>query len=520
MPPSTDKDIVSQNAKEALVGGCHQISFSTRDADSPLPVNVSYRSPSGATYAANGWAKADGSIHARFYVSEPGKWTWEAKSAAGRGIATGEFAASDANLPGKLRVSSEDSRQFRFSNGEPYLHLGDNAFRLLAPEEPRWQAYIDQAAQAGFTKLRAWLPGAEDDAGCFYDSRRVRLDLRFWDAVDERLLYALKRHPRLQFQLILFARDRGELERYEEGDALTHLAARYAMQRLAPLPNVHWSLASDVDLVKDSAVTLQALSQLGKYVRENAPPDTLITCGQTRFSRFLFDKEPWCSMGSLGSLGQVNGEVAAEHRALTSKPLALDEDRSEHGHSPLHPRYYFRRLFWAQLLSGAHPTYEGLNTRHPSGMNHRSGIYGYYDACHSGRLRRGADDLLHIRSFFNTLGINLEGWVPDDGIGGNKPLLVKAMRARAGNACILYVANPDAFAGHSGKAGAGLYTDAAAQASETFTTFSVELPFPSGIARWFSPSAGQWRGEIAFSKPSTILITPEPGDWTLWVERT
>src|SRR5690606_20161023 len=134
--------------------------------------------------AACGWAKSDGSIHARCYVSEPGEWMWEAKSSAGRGIATGVFRAEPSKLPGKLLVSSSDSRQFRFSNGEPYLHLGDTALRLLAPDEPRWQAYIDQAAQAGFTKLRVWLPSAEEDAGCFYDSRRARLDLRFWDAVD------------------------------------------------------------------------------------------------------------------------------------------------------------------------------------------------------------------------------------------------------------------------------------------------------------------------------------------------
>ncbi|MDQ8201672.1 DUF4038 domain-containing protein [Pelagicoccus sp. SDUM812003] len=523
MSSSTDQDIISDGSETALRGGCHELTFSSEHvvtAKIPsLPIQLTYSLPSGVKISARGYAVGDGHAKARCYVPEAGEWSWEAKNAFGKGIASGRFFADESKLPGKLQVAPADQRQFRYASGDPFLHMGDTAWRLFSPEEKNWKAYIDQAGQAGITKVRAWLSGNGSSVASYFHPQRKQLDLAFWDEVEHRLRYALTRFPHIQFQLNLFGNDREELVRYEEGDPLTHLAIIYCLERLSSLPNVHWSLACEIDPTKDNAVVLQALSRLGKTVFEQAPWHSLITCGQPRFANFLFDREKWCGMTSLSSLGQVTGEIAQTQRPLTGKPIVLEEDRAEYASPPLQPRYYFRRLFWGLLLSGAHPSYQGLDTARET-AGHRSGIYGYYDACHAGRLHHGAHDLLHIHGFFRETGISLQGWVSDDSLGGSNPLLVKSMRSQQSDQCIIYVANPDAHEGHSGKDGKGFYSDLNASPSDIFTTFSLDLPFGSGAARWYSPSTGQWRGEVAITKPSTIFLTPEPGDWILWIQKS
>ena len=520
--PAVQKEILALNAERALLHGCHQVTFARETVEnpknSPLPIQVTYSQPSGIKTTVRGFTLASGDVHARCYVSEPGAWGWEAKSATGKALSNGYFVATEASLPGKLRISREDSRQFQYANGSAFLHIGDTAHRLLDPDEKNWSSFIDQSAQAGFTKIRVTLSKSPDNLSGLYDPLRRELNLSFWDEAEKRLIYALVRHPHIQFQVNLFAFDRPELERYEEGDHLTHIAVRYALERFGSLANVHWCLASAIDPAKDSAVILQAVSRLGKALQEQSPWRSLTTCGQPRFAPFLFDGESWCDMTSLSSVGEVQGEIAQQHRPTTSKPIVVDEDRAEHAYAPLQPRYYFRRLFWSLLMSGAHPTYEGLNTALSSG-SHQTGIHGYYDACHASRLKMGAHDFLHIHAFLRTLETSLEGWIPDDSIGGNKPLLVKSMRSPNSNQCILYIANPDAHEGHSGSKGAGFYSDQNAAAAEIFTTFNMDLPFDNGVARWYKPSTGSWNGEVEITKSSTTFLTPEPGDWVLWVTR-
>lgn len=519
----SDQEILSSGSQTAHRGGCHALEFSGEHvvtAKIPtLPLHVTFTLPSGARISARAFARNDGKAIARCYLPEAGDWTWEAKNSLGKGVASGRIHVEESNLPGKLRTSQKDSRQFQYDNASAYLHLGDIAEALLSPSQTNWKAYIDQAAQVGFTKIRVSLPESKNSTANFYDPKRKQLNLPFWDEVEKRLLYALSHFPKIQFQLNLFAQDREELERYEEGDPLTHLVVSYIIERFSPLANVHWSLASEIDPAKDSAVTLQALSRLGKAIHENAPWYSLITCGQPRYAPFLFDREKWCSATSLASLGQVDGSFVQDNSKLTSKPLVLDQDRAEYQLAPLVPRYYFRRLFWSVLLSGGHPTYQGLDTS-GQGTGHKSGIIGYYDACHAARLQAGADDFLHIHAFFRDTAINLAGWVPQDSIGGNKPLLAKAMRSPESDACIVYIANPDSYAGHTGKNGIGFYSDQNASGSDIFTTFNLELPFGKGIATWFNPRTGKWNGEIEITKSSSIFLTPEPGDWILWIQRS
>ena len=318
----------------------------------------------------------------RCYVNEEGLWSWEAKNLEGRCIETGSFSVVNSPLPGKLRISSSDPRQLQYDIGRWYLNFGDNAYRFLSLEESRWKAYIDQAAQAGFNRIRTWLCQSPES---LFQTDRKRLDLSAWDKIDERLAYGLQRHPEIQFEIILFGPDPEELQRFGEGELGAHSAFRYAIERFGPLPNVHWSIASGYS---------------------ESDPET-----------------------------------------------------------------------------------------------------------------NGAHDLLPIKKFFSDTEAILENWSPNDALSGNNPLLVKSMLSEDSSKCIAYVANPETFAAHSPDGYDGMHSDQISDASETFTTVTLELPFSSGTAKWYNPNTGEWKGEAEITKNSTTLLTPEPGDWVVWVER-
>lgn len=514
MDGQSARDSIISSKNVALVRGCHEISFAKTDEPlNELPLIVAYTLPSGAVKISRGFATSDGTMKARCYIAEEGLWKWEAKTLAGRGLGTGEFQAIQSPLPGKLRISKADRQQLQFESGKWYLHFGDNAYRFLANSETRWKSYIDQAAQAGFNRIRTYLDPSD---GSSSKAEGKRLDLQSWDAMEERLVYALKRHPEIQFELILFDDDADALLRFGDGDLLSHLRLRYAIERFAPLPNVHWSLARNLSV--ENEATQSALLMAGESLFANDPWNSLITVAGKRFDPPAFAKTKWQSMLSLSSLGQVTGEAILAERSKYAKPILLVEDRGEHRYEPRFPRFYFRRLFWGVLLSGGLPTYSGLNTDASSDRN-RNGIEGYYDSCNRGHLRFGAHDLLKIKKFFSDTQISLENWKPDDPHSGANPLLVKSMISSDESQCIAYIANPESFAGHNPARYEGMHSDQISDASPTFTTFTLELPFSSGKAKWFNPSTGEWTGSADVTKHSTTLLTPTPGDWVVWVKR-
>jgi len=514
MKDPSNRDPIISATRVAQLGGCHEISFPAKDSDCPdLPLIVAYTLPSGAIKKTRGFTTADGLMKARCYLNEEGVWAWEAKNLEGRCIETGTFHTHSSGLPGKLKLSQKDPRQLQYDNGKWYLNFCDNAFLFLSTEETRWKAYIDQAAQAGFNRVRTWLfPSTE----ALFRKDRKRLNLPAWDEIDQRLSYTLQRHPEIQFELILFGPDIEELKRFGDGDPSIHSALRYAIERFAPLPNVHWCLADGIG--EQETDLNEALLRAGEAITGNDPWNSLISACGERFGPPLFQDQKWLSFQSIASLGQVTGEAVIGIRKAHPKPVALAQDRGEQEHAPRFPRYYFRRLFWGTLLSGGLPSYCGLITSEPFDRNRR-GIEGYYDACNSGRLRFGAHDILQIKKFFADTGISLENWSPNDAISGNNPLLAKTAISGEQNECIAYVANPEAFAGHNPDGYEGHYSDESSDTCETFTTVTLELPFSSGSIKWYNPMTGDWKGEAEITKSSTTLLTPEPGDWVVWAKR-
>jgi hypothetical protein len=229
----------------------------------------------------------------------------------------------------------------------------------------------------------------------------------------------------------------------------------------------------------------------------------LLTNHQSRFAGYHFVNAPWSDIITLEDLDQVTGELILTYRDSADKPVVLDEDRYETYREPDHPRYFFRRLMWASLLSGGHSTYGGFRTyeAHAVPENGKDtadvrGIQGYYDGSIT---LSGGNDFVHIHRFFEDARIALAGLVPDDDFTGGDPSRIKCIRDE--KVCVIYLANPD----HP--------SPDKARASEKIP--QVQVLLSGATARWFNPSTGKWYDGFQLGKGTQTLRAPSGGDWVL-----
>ena len=352
----------------ALQRGVWQVDFETKDREADpwfgADLRVVFTRPDGTEVAAEGYFAGTNTWSCRAYVAQPGNWTW--RSVANRPALdgrSGAFTVRPSDLPGKLRKHPDDPRQFALDNGEWFLHLGDTGYRFLVDTEPEWKAYVDQAAEAGFTKIRAWTCRSRGGVEAYFTGDRGALDLAFWDEMERRLVYALERHPRLQIQFILYGEDTAELLRYGAGDRMAHLVARYAQARFSAFPNVHWCISNDRFITAKPGpnnVAPGIIDRIGRDLRAREPWGTLLTNHQRRFEGYSFVEAEWSDIITLEDRDQAAGARILEYRARAKDdPVVLDEDRYGLYISPRHDRFFFRRLMWASLLGGGHATYGG-----------------------------------------------------------------------------------------------------------------------------------------------------------------
>ncbi|MFM9327135.1 DUF5060 domain-containing protein [Paenibacillus mesotrionivorans] len=496
-----------------------------------VDLKVEFTLPDGSIILADGFYDGGNCFRARAYACRCGVWRWRSLSShPDMDGQAGEFAVHPSLLPGKLRIHPRDPYQFAYDNGEWFLHIGDTGYRYLASAEAGWQEYLDQAAACGFTKIRTWFSLGRSDVKNLLEHNRKRLNLAYWQEMDRRLAYAWSRYPRVMLQLIPFGEDLEEVLNYGEGEEGARLILKNAIARFSAYSNVQWCFSNDLQLESsfsgkseragqeremEMADRLKtSINRVGGDSAVMEPWGTLRTNHQSRFSGYSFLDAPWSDLITLEDLGQVDGAALLHYRSLSAQPAVLDEDRYESWRAPCHPRYFFRRLMWASLLSGGHATYGGLRTWDAYDGD-LCGMQGYFKACGDGKLSEGAHDFVHIHRFFRETGLSLAGMIPDDGAAGADPLRWKACRDQAGCTWIIYLANPDQYEGHAPDGFDGLYTDELAAPS--CEPASVALPayvLANAVSAWYNPSTGQWI-EADGSKP--VMISPGGGDWVLLV---
>jgi hypothetical protein len=473
---------------------------------------VSFTRPDGSIVRVDGFYDGGRTFRARAYCDAEGRWMWtSASNAQGLDGRKGMFEVVASKLPGKLRRHPQDPYQFAYDNGDWFLHIGDTGYRYLARSEPMWKQYIDQAAQKGATKIRAWYCESRGGVEALFAEGRRGMDVSYWQEMDRRVAYALQRHPRVMFQLIPYGEDTAELLRYGKDDPMARLVARYAQARLSAFPNVTWCISNDREIVPDGRpvkgrqVPAGIIDRIGRDMAAREPWGTLLTNHQARGTGYAFAGAPWSDIVTLEDIDQVHGKILLDYRARAKVPVINDEDRYELYKSPRDPRYFFRRLMWASLLSGGHATYGGLKTYEAFDGADR-GVQGYFDAKKEGKLAGGADDFVHIHRFFSESGLTLVGLKPDDAAAGGDPLRWKCSRDE--RTVIIYLANPDGRKPESDRPAA------------LAPAVSINLPERDFASRWFSPSTGRFSPEPSptIGGGAVELRAPGGGDWVLLLQ--
>lgn len=516
-------DILSKS-ETALHRGVFELELQTKkDFENPyfdVDFKVRFTRPDRSDVTVDGFYDGDYGFKARAYCDTPGKWSYRTQSSlSDLHDIKGSFTVVESELPGKLRIHRRDPRQFAYDNGEWFLHIGDTGYRFVVKSEPLWQEYIDEAAEAGFTKIRTWFAQSRSTVEALYTADRGRIELDYWQEIDRRLRYCLNEYPHIIVQLIPYAEDTGELIRYGRGERLSSFIARYAQARWSAFPNIYWEISNDREIVdqpdlsklKGRRISYHVISQIGRDMKAREPWGTLVTNQQNRFAGYSFAGEPWSDIITLEDIDQVSGELILRYRNKAIAPVVLDEDRYENYRNPANARYFFRRFMWANLLSGGHATYGGLRTYEAYDEGPIRGVQGYFSANRRGVLSQGAHDYRHIHKFFADTGLTLVGMTPDDNLVGGNPAVAKCIHND--RSYIIYAANPD---GNTPR------TD---NPRVDAPVVRVSLPKGSYAVKWFNPRKGTWEtrqmlqvaGDHRLKSPSTNRVLQ--GDWVILITR-
>lgn len=449
----------------------------------------------------------------RAYCDQTGTWSWRSTADEVQLInPAGTFEVQPSGLPGKLRKHPLDPYQFCFDSGQWFLHIGDTGYRFLTDTEPLWQQYIDEAAEVGFTKIRTWFCRSRGGVEALLNPDRSGPDFDYWNEMDRRIAYALQKYPHIQLQLIPYGEDADELNRYGDGDPASQWIARHAQARFSAYPNIQWCISNDQHISPmpgKRVVAPDVINRIGRDMQAREPWRSLITNHQRRFSGYAFVESEWSDIVTLEDLDQVTGAILLKYRKLFSHPVINDEDRYGIYRSPLHDRYFFRRLMWASLLSGGHATYGGIESYEPfAGPDGTKGMHGYLTSVKDGRLDDGARDFNWIHAFFRDSRLTLVGFEPADELAGGNSLLAKA--ASDGKNMIVYLPNPDSE------------TPEKANVNEAPAVIDLTPPAGKYRMRWFDPQTGNWHDSGPQSEihggSSHSLTAPFAGDAVLLLQ--
>ncbi|MHC4398527.1 MAG: apiosidase-like domain-containing protein [Planctomycetota bacterium] len=510
------REHVARDAATAPHRGVYEITLRGADLAGIDPwfsvgLQVVYTRPDQTEIVVDGYYDGNDRFRSRAYCDQIGTWSWRTKSSlAALDGQRGSFQVASSDLKGKLRKHPEDPRQLAYDNGQWFLHVGDTGYRFVTATEPKWKEYIDQAAKMGATKIRTWFCQGRSDVQILFNENRDGLNLPYWQEIDRRVTYAFDAHPEVVLQMIPYGEDTRELLRYGDGDAAAQLVARYAQARFSAFPNVLWCISNDREIVSDDAelkgrrVPRGVIDRIGHDMAAREPWGTLLTNHQCRFSGYSFVDSPWSDVITIEDLDQVNGRIIAEYRDRGEDPVVNDEDRYELYRSPRDPRYFFRRLMWASLLSGGSATYGGLKTYEAYDGELR-GVQGYFTAVAKGKLTGGAEDFRRIHQFFRDTGLTLVGMTPDDGCVGEQPHRFKC--THDDRTYLVYLANPSGDKPETDTESAGV------------PSVTIQLPARAFTVFWFDPATGTQQRDSSVRGGRRTLTAPGSGDWILVLRR-
>lgn len=293
-----------------------------------LEFSVSFKQSNDAPITVQGFIDGTNRFIARAYCSKPGLWTWISTSNVPllHNIRGSYSVTSSSILPGKLRLHSDDRRQFQRHDGTWFLHIGDTAYNFLKKDELNWKAYIDQAASIGITKIRTWIARSSVPTALF-DTKLMQFKLDIFNIADTRILYVLNNYPNIEIQLNILSADLSAVASYNSRQIVALSAVNAMMARWSSIPNIHWCLTNDQRL--DQRLN-SWIASFGDNIKAKEKWGTLITNHQARTSGYNFATQSWSNIITIQNIDQVYGQNSYLMQRLTVnniQPIVLDEDR-------------------------------------------------------------------------------------------------------------------------------------------------------------------------------------------------
>lgn len=465
----------------AKLFGVHEIVFTgdgsvTNAFDTEA--QVTFVPPSGVANAVTVKAFYDGgnTWRARLYVSEVGAWTWTSNSLDDPGLhgQAGAFSSVTSNLPGRLRFHPHTKKQWIKERGEIFYNIAETSYKLFNTEIPfeAFEDYVEDDVFLGITSLRAGACGGyrgfapsdttldgvyERTNWCWVDDDLERFNLEKFQSTDERMEWLFNNHPELYVQLILFGTNRFIGDHWFPIPVATReKMLAYQIARFSCWPQFFYLIVNDQRFLgrpQNEAM----VREVGVYFRQNDPFQLLNSAGSRRNDPTPFvlqsDFDTWEDYLDDELFSEIDANIV-DFYAEYPIHIYYSEDWYETPivapNPPADPDYYFRRMYWAVMLSGGsfaygarhaviHPYFQTGELEYP--------IQGrFYD-----QQLVGLDSVPFILPFFVDRSIDLAFFVADDPLaqdpnppqpeGNTGPSRLQLMR-RAYAEFLVYLPNP------------------------------------------------------------------------------
>ena len=340
-----------------------------------------------------------------------------------KGAISGSFDAADRNsaLKGKLKKHTDNHNRWATdrNTGTAFLAFGDTQYTLMDkvwttdPDSTKggagdWDAVIDDSYKNGVTLIRAGAFGGYSGwngtmtvgpkqyprpnwpwADPAADGNKDVYDLDQLTATDTRLKYSINKYEDLYFELIISPKTKAWGRSWEHsmnGCTATQIEnfRKYMTARFSAFPNVIFQLVYDIDFRDTGGGCGANPSGYGdenyafardwlEWLRDNDPFGTMRCIGNGNDYDDPFPENYYNQANPLPTyihdeaIGDICGKTADKYYGIKNTPIFHGEDTYEvddgwgAGTSPSdnNPEYYYRRIFWSDLLSGAYPCYGG-----------------------------------------------------------------------------------------------------------------------------------------------------------------
>jgi len=383
-------------------------------------------------------------------------------------------------------------------------------------------------------------------------------DLEQMLATDTRLQYAINTFPGLYFELIISPKT-GDWARYfdgtdgylDDGRGLDNTEKNfwtYTVARFSAFPNVNFQIVydirfSDVEGPKYPKAMIEANYALGKewlsWLYENDPFETMKCIGTGNDEYDPYDSMFYAGMGNCYIHDEAISDISGYHVEsyynkdnVRNVPVFHGEDTYEvvdiwynrNASTPNagDPEYYYRRIFWTDLLSGGYSCYGGgYGAIIPYNKAFEEVAYNTGMEIVTAELK-GLNDIHHIKDFFNNHDIDIADYRPADYKAINGP-------SAPGQIQVAYDSLDDKYIVYHPNATVGEinyepndFQDVGISTFETHTTCSIDknstpgvsLELNSGVryvGEWFDPSTGSYYNQPDITGTGTDYTFTAPG---------